>query len=416
MAEKLILEDFDDPTFDAFAAEEGAFADTVDPYPLIAEKARESWLHPVQYRDWFTNVVDQSLGQFPHYTVLGYDKVSHVLTHPEIFTNQKVFVHSLGKSFGRTISAMDAPEHTRYRRIFQKAFLPHVVKGWGDSLVQPVVDGLLDKVTGRGKADLYGEFTRHYPFQIIYKQLALPEEDIKTFHRLAITQTLHTINIAKAIEAGQKLGVYFQQVLDRRRAEPGDDIISLLGQAEVEGEKLPDDVVVSFLRQLINAGGDTTYRGTSVLFAELFKSPEQLEAVRNDRSLIPQAIEEALRFDGPVLVTRRWVNEDVELDGKLLKKDTVIDLALGSANRDPSRFENPDKFDIFRDRTIRPVPFAGGPHVCIGQHLAKVEMDRAINSVFDKLPNVRLDPDMPPPEMRGFAMRVPAHIHVVFDT
>lgn len=414
MPQNLKLEDFEDASFDPFKLEEEAFGATKDPYPLIAEKLRESWVHPCQYRTWFTDVYDQSLGEFPHYTILGYDKVEYVLTNPELFTNE-VFKHSLGHSFGKTISAMDAPDHPRYRRIFQKAFMPNVVKHWGESLVQPVVDSLLNPLKDQVKADLYNCFARHYPFQIIYKQLNLPEEDVKLFHKLAITQTLHTVDMEKAEEAGRKLGVYFGEILKERRENPSDDIISLLGQAEVEGERLPDDVVVSFLRQLINAGGDTTYRATSVLLTGLLQNPDQLEAVSNDRSLIPQAIEEAVRWDGPVLVTRRWVPEDIEVDGVLLKGGSGLDVCLGSANRDESRWKDPENFDIFRERAPRQFPFALGPHVCIGQHLARVEMERALNSIFDNFRNLRLDPDMPPPELFGFAMRVPMNIHVVFD-
>ena len=219
----------------------------------------------------------------------------------------------------------------------------------------------------------------------------------------------------KAVEAGAKLGAYFAEILDERRDRPGDDIISLLGAATVEGERLPDDVIVSFLRQLINAGGDTTYRATSALLSGLLRNPDQLNAVRNDRSLIPKAIEEAVRWDGPVLATRRWVAEDVEVDGYLLKGGTALDVCLGSGNRDESCWKDPHSYDLFRERPRRQFPFGLGPHVCIGQHLARVEMERALNSLFDHLPNMRLDPDMPPPELFGFAMRVPMHIHVVFD-
>jgi len=178
---------------------------------------------------------------------------------------------------------------------------------------------------------------------------------------------------------------------------------------------LPEDVLVSFLRQVVNAGGDTTYRGTSILLTGLLTNPDQLDAVRRDRALVPQAIEEALRWDGPVLMATRTAARDTELAGLPIPANAEMDVLTGSANRDPLRFPNPDKFDIFRERKHRHFAFVYGPHVCIGQHLARVEMTRALNAILDRLPNVRLDPDMPPPDVRGTMMRVPQHIHVVFD-
>jgi cytochrome P450 len=310
---------------------------------------------------------------------------------------------------------MDAPEHPRFRKIFQKAFLPQVVAKWGDELVDPVVNTLMDRFVGRGKADLVQAFTHHYPFQIIYRQLALPQQDVKVFHKLAIAQTVVSYDKEHGTEASRKLGVYFRDLLAERRRNPGNDLVSMLAQAEVEGDVLPEEILVSFLRQLINAGGDTTYRATSVLLVGLLGNPEQLDAVRRDRSLVPAAIEEALRWDGPVLMQSRTAAKDTELAGVPIPANTILDVAAGSANRDPSRYPNPDTFDIFRERKHRHFAFAYGPHVCIGQHLAKVEMTRALNAILDRLPNVRLDPDMPAPQVRGTMMRVPKHIHVVFD-
>jgi cytochrome P450 len=189
-----------------------------------------------------------------------------------------------------------------------------------------------------------------------------------------------------------------------------------LARAEVDGDYLPDEVLISFLRQLINAGGDTTFRGTSALLTALLTHPDQLDAVRADRSLISQAIDEALRWEVPPTSTFRYVIQDTEIDGVKIPKGTFINLVLASANRDPRKFSNPDKFDIFRERKHRHVAFASGPHLCIGQHLAKMEMTRALNQLFDRLPNLRLDPDMPPPQLIGHILRSPEHIWVKFDT
>ena len=139
-------------------------------------------------------------------------------------------------------------------------------------------------------------------------------------------------------EASRKLGVYFRALLEERRREPGDDLVSLLAQAQADGDVLPEEVLVSFLRQLVNAGGDTTYRATSILLTGLLTHPAQLDAVRRDRSLIPQAIEEALRWDGPVLVARRSTTRPILLQGAGIPEGAIIDVASGSAHRDPTRY------------------------------------------------------------------------------
>jgi cytochrome P450 len=408
--------DLDDLEFDPFVGDELSFGDTLNPYERIHELAREKWVHECEYRRIFSDYPNAALEKygFKYYTVFGYDKCAEMIPNFEVFSNRPLAL-TIGTSFGKTISGMDPPEHTRYRRIFQKAFLPQTVRKWGEALVDPVVTGLLDKVMDRGHCDLVADFTFHYPFQVIYRQLDLPPEDIRVFHKLAISQTSFYYAPDKAIEAGEKLGAYFSNMVQARRELPGDDLVSALALAEVDGEQLPEDVVVSFLRQLTNAGGDTTYRGTSILLTALLTHPEQLEAVRQDRSLVSAAIEESLRWDGPVMTAERMTTRDFAIDGFTFPKNSVVSIVQGSANRDPTKFADPDKFDIFRDRTYRHLAFTTGPHVCIGQHLARVEMERALNAILDRLPALRLDPDMPGPEIRGFNLRTPQHLHVRFD-
>jgi cytochrome P450 len=407
------LEDFDDPAFDPFIADEAMFGSSLDPYPRLAELRRKGPVHALNYRVWMGEPADLTSADVQHFTVVGYEEVGKVLGDPETFSN-KAYLRNLGISFGRSVSTMDAPEHPRFRKIFQKAFLPNVVSKWGESVVDPVIGSLMDRFIGRGSADLVQEFTIHYPFQIVYRQLGLPADEVRTFHRLAIAQTLVGVDIPHGTEASRKLGTYFAALVEERRRQPSNDLVSVLATTEVEGERLPDDVVISFLRQLVNAGGDTTYRATSVLLTGLLSHPDQLQALRENRALIAPAIEEALRWDGPVLIQTRMAARDVELGGVKIPAGSFLDVAAGAANRDPQRFPDPDRFNIFRKPEHRHFAFAYGPHVCIGQHLARVEMTRALNSILDRLPNVRLDPEHPAPQIRGIMMRVPKHIHVRF--
>ncbi len=408
------LEDFDDPKYDPFLADEAMFGTCLDPYTKLAELRAKGAVHALNYRTFMGEPADVTRPDVPNFLVVGYDEVAAGLRDGETYSN-KSYLGNLGISFGRSVSTMDAPEHPRYRKIFQKAFLPGVVSQWGESVVDPVIDSLMGRFLKRGHADLVQEFTFHYPFQIVFKQLGLPNADIKTFHKLAMAQIVVSFDVAHGTEASAKLGTYFKALVDERRRNPGDDLVSVLAQAEVDGEYLPEDVLISFLRQLVNAGGDTTYRGTSVLLTGLLSNPDQLEALRKDRSLVPQAIEEALRWDGPVLAQSRIATRDTELGGVKIPAGSYVDFAAGAANRDPAKFEDPDKFNIFRKSPNRHFSFSFGSHICIGQHLARVEMTRALHAVLDRLPNLRLDPERPAPEIRGIMMRVPQHIYVRFS-
>ncbi|CAE6728130.1 cytochrome P450 [Paraburkholderia aspalathi] len=413
MDERLRLQDFDDPVFNPFFEDALAYGADSDPYPRIAALRERGSVQKGDYRVLMDTPADLTMLDVEHYCVFGYDEVAQVLGDPATFSNL-AYERNIGISFGRSISTMDVPEHPRYRRIFQKAFMPNTVAAWGDTLVDPVVNDLMDRFCRRGHADLVQEFTLHYPFNIIYRQLALPPEDVAIFHKLAIAQTLVSVDIEHGVEASTKLGAYFAQLVAQRREHPGDDLVSMLATAEVEGERLPEEVVISFLRQLVNAGGDTTYRATSVLLLGLLRNPDQLDAVRHERALVPHAIEEALRWDGPVVMQSRMAARDVTLGGVEIPAGAFIDVVAGSANRDPGRFTDPDRFDIFRTRAHRHFAFAYGPHVCIGQHLARVEMTRALNAILDRLPNLRLDPAAPAPLINGIMMRVPHTIPVVF--
>ncbi len=409
------LEDLTDKSFNPFEVEKLSTGNCPDPYPRIHELMSQGSVVYESYRNQFTDVPDVQMGHLPQCMVLGYDAVMQVLTQPEIFRNKEAFAPNLGKSFGNTVTVMDAPEHTHFRKIFQKAFLPQIVAKWGETVVDPVVNRLMESFIHRGEADLIEEFTHHYPFQVIYAQVELDPEQAPVFHKLAIAQLLSSIGAPQGPEATQKLGEFFGELLRQKRAKPGTDLISHLANVEVDGEKLPDDVLISFLRQLMNAGGDTTFRGTSVLLAGLLTHPDQLKAVSEDRSLVPHAIDEALRWEGPVASTFRYCAVDTEIDGNPIKAGTYVNTVLASANRDPRKFENPDEFNIFRDRKNRIMAFASGPHVCIGQHLARVEMTRALNAILDKLPNLRLDPDKPAPQIIGHMLRYPEHLWVRFD-
>ncbi len=415
MTQIAMLRDFEDPDFNPFMEEKLFFGDHDDPYPLLGKLRSKHAAMEGNYREVMGLVPDLTHPVAArHFMILSYEEVAKALLSPQTFSN-KAYTFNLGASFGRSVSTMDAPEHNRFRRIFQKVFLPQYVRNWGGPIVDPVVNDLMDGFIHDGRADLIQQFTLHYPFGVIYRQLNLPPEEGKVFHKLAVAQTMISFDRERGEEASAKLGEYFPQLIAARRKDPGDDLVSVLAATEIDGEYLPEDVLVSFFRQLINAAGDTTYRGTSILLTKLLQNPDQLEALRQDRSLLPNAIEEALRFDGPVIDQNRWTAQDVTVAGVDIPAGSIVHVMAGAANRDPGKFEDPDRFDIRRNNAARHVSFSIGPHICIGQHLARVEMMRAITAILDKLRNLRLDQDMPPPRIQGAMMRVPHNLYVRFD-
>jgi len=191
-------------------------------------------------------------------------------------------------------------------------------------------------------------------------------------------------------------------------------MVSILAGAEVNGVKMSDEQIYGFMRNLLPAGAETTSRSTASLAMALLTHPDQLDAVRADRGLLPQAIEEGIRWETPLLNFMREVTRDTEIGGVAIPKGATMMLSLGSANHDESRWDDPEKFDIFRDRKPH-IGFAHGAHVCLGMHLARLESTKIFNALFDELPGLRLDPDAPPPYITGSMFRSPPRLDVVWD-
>jgi cytochrome P450 len=206
---------------------------------------------------------------------------------------------------------------------------------------------------------------------------------------------------------------YLAGILAQRRREPREDLISELAQAELDGERLSDEEIFSFLRLLLPAGVETTFRSTGNLLYSLLSRPDQIEAVRADRSLVPQAIEEAVRYETPLLNITRIATRDTVLSGVDIPAGSTVMVMLAGANRDEARYPDPDRFDI--TRPARPhLSWGQGPHICLGMHLARIEMRLALNLLLDRLPNLRLDPDGDDPHIRGQVFRSPTSLPVLF--
>jgi cytochrome P450 len=391
----------------------GSFDDVVsgdvrDPYTELARLRREE---PVQRIDMSGMPHEESK---PVFIVYRYEEVQQMLRDNETFSSA-IIIDAFGDVLGRHVMlGMDEPEHGRHRALVSKAFSQKALARWEDELVGKVGNQLIDQFAARGTADLVKEFTFPYPTQIIAGLLGLPRQDYPQFQRWSISLLSFTINPERGRAASKALQEYFTPILAARRQQPREDLISALAQAEIDGEQLADEEIFSFLRLLLPAGVETTYRSLGNMLFGLLSSPDQLDAVRADRSLLPQAIEEAVRWEPPLLTITRVASHDTELAGVKIPAGSSVMPMLGAANRQDERFPDPNRFDIFRSQRAH-IGFGHGVHVCLGMHLARLEMRVALNLLLDRLPNLRLDPEGDDPHIRGQVFRSPTSLPVLFD-
>lgn len=400
---------------DGDTEEFGLFDDAVagdmrDPYPELAQTRSE---HPVQRLDSSLMPHEESA---PVFFVYRYDDIARVLRDSETFCSGHIIGLIMGPVMGEHIMlGMDGSQHRRYRALVSTAFRPKVMARWETELADRVANALIDKFAARGRAELVREFTFPYPTQIIAGILGLPREDYKQFQRWSIAILSFLSKQEEAIAASQQVKEYVAEILEDRRRQRREDLISDLAHAEVDGEHLSDEEIFSFVRLLLPAGVETTYRSTGNLIFSLLSDPAQLDAVRDDRSLLPKAIEESLRYETPLLNITRLATKDTEIDGVPIPAGSTVMLMLAAANREEERFPDPDRFDIGREDPRPHISFGNGPHLCLGMHLARMEMRVALNLLFDRLPNLRLDPDADDPHIRGQVFRSPTAVPVLFD-
>jgi cytochrome P450 len=397
---------FDD--LEDFGAFDEAVAGNVrDPYTELGRMRREQ---PVQRLDMSVMPHEESKPVFLAYR---HDDIVQMLRDNETFSSA-IIIDAFGDALGKHVMlGMDEPEHRRHRALVSSAFSQKALARWEHELVERVANELIDRFAQRGRADLVREFTFPYPTQIIAGLLGLPREDYPQFQRWSISLLSIVVNRDRGVAASNALRDYFVPILEARRREPREDLISRLAHAEIDGERLADEEIFSFLRLLLPAGVETTYRSTGNLLFGLLSDPRQLDAVRADRSLIPQAIEEAVRWEAPLLMITRVATRDTELGGVPIPAGSAVMPMLGSANRDPDRHPDPDRFDIFRPSNAH-ISFGFGVHVCLGMHLARLEMRVAVNRLLDRLPRLHLDPAGGDPHIRGHVFRSPTSLPVVF--
>ncbi|MGO9462559.1 MAG: cytochrome P450 family protein [Isosphaeraceae bacterium] len=296
------------------------------------------------------------------------------------------------KALERNMLAVDAPDHTRLRGLVHKAFTPRLIDMM-QMRIQSLTDRLLDAASGAGRMDLIRDYALPLPTTIIALMLGVPAGDRHRFHRWSsalMATSSSTWGKLKAIPSAMGFLGYIRKLVKTREADPRDDLTSALVSAREAGDRLSEDELMAMIFLLLIAGHETTVNliGNGVL--ALLEHPEQLDRLRREPELIKPAVEEFLRFDGPVqIASERYPREDVTIAEVTIPRGEMVFAVLGSANRDERQFERPEVLDITREPN-RHLAFGLGAHYCLGAPLARMEGQIAINTLLCRLPELRL--------------------------
>jgi cytochrome P450 len=384
--------------------------DVRDPYPFFAQKRSEGGVFRGTVMDY--SKTPESLLPKREYSAMSFDAVNKVFRDGRVFSS-KPYDSSIGLFIGPTILAMEGRKHREHRNLVSAAFKSKALARWEASIVRPICDGLIDEFIDTGEADLVRNYTFEFPTRVIARLLGLPDEDLPMFRRRAVELISYIVDYERAFEASAALKDYFLEQIERRKCTPTQDVIGDLVTAEIEGEKLSDEAIYSFLRLLLPAGLETTYRSSGNLLHLLLTHPDQLAALEADRGLIQQAIEEGLRFETPLTTVQRFTTEDTELEGVVIPARSAIGVCMGSANRDERRWDRAEEFDIFRQH-LPHISFAAGEHTCLGLHLARLETRVALDCLLNRLTNITLVTEGDP-HIHGQPFRSPTALPVTFD-
>jgi cytochrome P450 len=365
-------------------------------------------------------------GTRPTFALFRYQDVMSVLRDATSYTSGFI-AEGLGAFFdGLIILAMDGEQHRKVRALLQPAFMPETVNKWRDQIDAVIRKDMLEPMVGLKKADLM-EFGLSFPIREMYALMGFPTDNTDEYRKYAAWTLAmlggNQIDPAKAPEARRNAGIAVKLLYDailgvviQRRADGshGDDLIGRLLRAEHEGRMLDDHEVTTFVRSLLPAAAETTTRTFGSVMTMLMTTPGLLERVKADRSLVPKLVDETTRFEPVATFKVRETAREVEFHGVKIPKGSFVQCMVVSANRDEEVFEHADVFDI--DRKLKPsFGFGFGPHMCIGQFVAKMELNCAVNALLDLFPNLRLNPGHPAPVIEGAQLRGASHVHVLWD-
>jgi cytochrome P450 len=367
-----------------------------NPFPYYSELRREDPVHRMEPMGFWA--------------VTRYQDVQHVLKSPQFFSSEGMAgPQGLQGGVIRSIITMDPPDHGPFRTLVSRAFTPRMISAL-EPRIREITHHLMSGIGHKTEFDAINGLALPLPIRVIAEMLGVEPQRYNDFKRWSdilvgqlMPQGASPEQVAYAEAETAAFQQYFRWAIEERRRHPGDDLISALVQAEEQHQHLTVDEVFSFAGLLLVAGNETTTNLLGNMLLALLEHPDQLRLLLDDPSLIPAAIEETLRYDSPVQMLFRIAREDLELGGKQIAKGSLIWPVLGSANRDETRFPDPDRFDITRD-TNGHVAFGHGIHFCIGAPLARLETRIAIEELLPHLAGMRA-PERPLEYIDAFFLR-----------
>ena len=349
-----------------------------------------------------------------------YDDVERAFKD-KVFTSDN-YSWQLEPVHGRTILQMDGREHSLHRNLIQPAFRGSELTEKFMPVIAKNAETLIDSFRSTGRCDLVQDFTVRFPINVIVDMLGLDKSDqarFQTWYHSIMAFLSNLTGDEQTMQQGlatkDELEAYMLPIITDRRASPRDDLLTTLCTASIDGEQMTDTEIKAFVSLLLVAGGETTDKALANMFMNLIANPDQMDAVRNDRSLIDAAFAETLRHSPPVqMIMRQPSAEDVDIDGTVIPAGATVTCLLAAANRDPRHFADPERFDIFRD-DLEPgkafsgaanhVGFALGRHFCVGAMLAEAEVEIATNQLLDAMDDIAFDGDPPTPTVSSLGRR-----------
>ncbi len=323
------------------------------------------------------------------YILTRFGDLEAAMADDETFPSAAAYLRHSAPSMGKTIQCMEGEEHRRNRALVSKAFRPRVMRDFVESFLTPVAHELVDAIAARGESDLVADYTTRYAFTVITRLLDFPPTDFEQLKRWGDGLIDFPWHPEAALQASREFVAYLKPIIDARRSTPGEDLLSSLCTVEVEGERLSDEEIYSFLRLLFPAGADTTYRALGSMVYAVLTHPEVWDEVKRNADFVPDVVQEALRWEGPTAVLPRFAPKDVVFAGSPIEGGSTLLYAITAANRDPAVFGRPNDFDPWRpEREF--LSFGHGLHFCLGSHLARREMEVSLAVLAERLPDLAL--------------------------
>lgn len=347
------------------------------------------------------------------YHVTRWEDAERVLRDGSTFSSS-INAEHIGQYMGELILAMDGQEHRAYRNLVAHAFRASQLERWGDRVIGPSIHAFIDEIAPKGSADLVRDITSRYPVRVICAIVGVPVDDSDQFHHWAEQINGGPLHPVEGMAASKAMRAYLEPLVEARRAEPTGDLLSDLVNAEIDGAKLTDEKIYGFLRLLLPAGAETTFRVMGNALTALLTDPDLMARVKADPGLLPAFIEETLRWETSVTQVSRVATVDTEVAGCPIAAGSPVGVITGSANHDETRYERAEEFDLDRPAQNH-LAFGTGQHQCLGMHLARLELRVGLDAILQRLSNLRLDPDAPAPVIMGTAFRGPDALPVLFD-